>query len=419
MSKRPPSNALQPGMVINDRYEIVAKIGQGGMSSVYEVHDRALDNERLALKLYSCVDRDPTMLERFKNEARLTRRLLHPNIVRTFEFGETEHGIQFLILEFVEGKTLRQISRESKLTIIECVDILRQIASAVDYSHSEGVLHRDLKSENILLKPDGTVKISDFGLARAVRPDVRLTAENEVVGTPLYMPPELIQGKDSDKRADIYALGILAYEMATQNFPYFSENWFELANKVIREQMPPFADEQNFPDWYESLAFRAAAKEPEKRFSSGRQLIDFMDSQGGLKIVESISRSLEILPPPTERSWAPVLVSFCAVIFLALTVGFVSLSVSTSTEAGTLSPTVVRPSPQVEVAAPALPPNPVQSEGAGLRIQPRQFDRPDDEPPREIPIWKLKQLLRERARGRRPFDEPRNEPRNGRPFPRK
>ncbi len=274
---------LEPGSLINQRYEVVRTLGAGGMGTVVQVIDRSLENEVIALKILnpSLVSEQVTFA-RFRNEVLIARQLTHPSIVRTYDFGKTEQGYFYISMEYVEGKSLHRKIYErggNKLTFDEIISILLHVLEALSYAHKKNVIHRDIKPDNILLSETGEVKVSDFGLARTNSLDKGLTATGETVGTPAYMAPEQIRSEPIDGRVDIYALGVTAYEMVVRRRPFVAEAWFDLATKHLTEPFPTFNEEiEGIPSWYESFILTCTQKNREDRFSSAEEALKVLES---------------------------------------------------------------------------------------------------------------------------------------------
>lgn len=270
------------GTLVAGRYELVEKIGSGAMSVVFRAIDRRLENELIALKLFSPNFSDPERFaERFRNEVQITRLLTHPNIVRTFDFGTTEQGQHYITMELVEGFTLEQFMNAQThhgFPTEEIVRILHDVCQAIGYAHCEGVVHRDLKPANVLIASDGDIKITDFGLARMFELDQRMTQTGECVGTPLYMAPEQVQDHEVDPRTDIYALGILAYQLATGELPFEQGSWFDLASKIVNDPIPPLPL-KHVPEWYAEFVQKATAKCPDERFGSAAEVVELLRQQ--------------------------------------------------------------------------------------------------------------------------------------------
>lgn len=269
------------GTLLAGRYEIEEVLGRGGMAAVFGVRDMALDRELCALKIL-----DPKLCEeildqeRFRQEVLISRKLTHPNIVRTFEFGQLATGQKFVVMEHVRGKSLETLLAEhpAGIPISAITPILIEVARAMAHAHDHGVVHRDLKPGNILVSHSGDVKIVDFGLARSRELQAKLTQAGECVGTPLYMAPEQVQGEIVDHRVDIYALGIIAYELASGVPPYEADAWFQLASQIISQPLPRLGRRSSsIPNWFDEFIRKASAKNPAERFQSMLEAADFLE----------------------------------------------------------------------------------------------------------------------------------------------
>ena len=202
-------------------YEIRETIGQGGMAAVYKAHQPSLDRV-VALKVISAhLASETEFMERFRQEALASARLTHPNIVIVHDFGE-DGGVPYLVMEYVEGTTLSELLDDA-LSPERAQNLVDQIAAGLDYAHSRGVVHRDIKPQNVLVTPEGRVVLADFGLARIMESAKRLTMTGGIVGTPEYMSPEQAAGRPTDQRTDIYALGVILFEMIVGSRPYTAE----------------------------------------------------------------------------------------------------------------------------------------------------------------------------------------------------
>lgn len=282
-SSHPQEFLFEPGTVIAGRYEVVGQLGKGGMGLVLRVIDHALDNEPAAIKLlYPHHVTDQVLFARFRNEVLVARQLAHPNIVRLYDFGSAGGGYYFISMEYVQGYSLKDrihSPHHPPLDFPEICRILYEVGSGLAYAHRKGVIHRDIKPDNILLTPGGDVRISDFGLARTMQLDKGFTQTGETVGTPCYMAPEQISGKKVDGRADIYSLGIMAYEMATGERPFEDDSWMILAKMHLSEPMPKFARATGLPEWFEQFVIESAAKKPEERFQTADEWCETLLSQ--------------------------------------------------------------------------------------------------------------------------------------------
>jgi eukaryotic-like serine/threonine-protein kinase len=301
------------GTLIAGRYEITRKLGAGAMSAVFVARDRELGNHQYAIKIFNAqaAENGPE-LERFKQEVIVTRKLTHPNIVRTFEFGSLPNSQYFIVMEIVEGKTLHELIHAPEgLPFIDLLKYLEQIASAMDYAHKEGVIHRDLKPANILISTDGVAKVADFGLALSSEIKMRLTQTGQTVGTPAYMAPEQLYGRLIDNRTDVYALGVVAYEAATGELPFSATDWYQLASRITNEKVPQIHKSFGVPSWYDQLVQKATSKEPEKRFNTAGEFAEIIKAhlenknQLTQKRREKNKKDLISEPPP----WLLALIS--------------------------------------------------------------------------------------------------------------
>ena len=224
------------GMCLNGRYRLDAQIGAGGMSTVYRAFDTTLER-RVAVKLmHREIASDSDQLERFRREARSVAQLSHPHIVGWIDAGE-EDGRPYIVFEYVEGETLKdRIRRMGRLPVDEAIAYSIEIARALGAAHARGIVHRDIKPQNVLVDAEGSAKVTDFGIARSL--DRRRTADGRVLGTTDYVSPEQVLGHDVDGQSDIYSLGVVLYEMLTGEVPFHGENQVSVAIKHVREDMP-------------------------------------------------------------------------------------------------------------------------------------------------------------------------------------
>lgn len=273
-ARRSPTD-LVPGYVLGGRFEIQRVIGSGGMGLVFQAHDRELD-ELVALKVLKpdMISSDPSLLERFKQEIRVARRVTHRNVVRTYDIGDME-GIKFISMEYIQGMTLKQLIRKrGALPIGVGVRIAKQTASGLAAAHHQGVVHRDIKPQNIILTPASEVKIMDFGIARPVDKG-GMTETGLIIGTPDYMSPEQVQGKkDLDHRSDIYSMGVVLYEIFTGILPFAGESSIAVAMKHVQEDpAPPRSINQNISSALELIIVRCMRKDPAKRYQKVEDLL--------------------------------------------------------------------------------------------------------------------------------------------------
>ena len=263
---------IEKGQKINDRYEIIKSIGEGGMANVYLAYDTILDR-RVAVKiLRGDLSNDEKFVRRFQREALSASSLTHPNIVEMYDVGE-DNGIYYIIMEYIEGKTLKQlIKKRGALTLSEAIDIMLQITDGISEAHNSYIIHRDLKPQNIMIKEDGTIKITDFGIAMALN-STQLTQTNSVMGSVHYLPPEQASGKGSTIRSDIYSMGILFYELLTGSLPFKGDNAVEIALKQMRDQIPSVRKKNpSIPQSVENVIIKATAKNPKNRYSDSKEM---------------------------------------------------------------------------------------------------------------------------------------------------
>ncbi|MDD2942766.1 MAG: serine/threonine-protein kinase [bacterium] len=267
----------QNKQLIAGRYELVERMGEGATGVVYLVVDRVLNNEFVVLKLlHPDLAKDERSYIRFRNEALLARKLAHPNIIRIYDIGQAGDGFYFISMEYVDGITLaeRIADTTEKISFNECLEILLEIAKGLEEAHSQQIIHRDLKPANVLISHKGEIKLVDFGLARKFEKEHDLTTAGVCVGTPSYLSPEQIQGENVDFRTDLYALGILAFQMATGKLPFTADSWFELAEKHIKTKLPsPRQIDPNIPKWFEDFVTRLTNKDPNERYASTNEVV--------------------------------------------------------------------------------------------------------------------------------------------------
>ncbi len=261
--------------IINERYELGKRIGRGGMADVFIAHDRLLDR-RVAIKvLFPEFAIDPNFVERFRREAQAAANLNHPNIVNVFDWGK-HAGTYFIAMEYVEGRTLADILRSNgHLTSKQAAEIASEVAAALGFAHSAGLVHRDIKPANILIGTRGSVKVADFGIARALNSatESQLTQAGAVMGTATYFSPEQAQGAQPDPRSDLYSLGIVMYEMAAGRPPFGGDNPVAIAYKQVHDYPTPLNQVVvDIPRPYEAIIAKLLTKDPAVRYSSADAL---------------------------------------------------------------------------------------------------------------------------------------------------
>lgn len=284
---------IEPGIILNERYKLLKTLGEGGMANVYLAHDLILDRDVAVKVLRLDLQDDPDTVRRFQREAMATSELVHPNIVSIYDVGEA-HGQQYLVMEYVRGTDLKKyIVEHFPIPYQRVVEIMTQILSAVQLAHDHNIIHRDLKPQNILIDQDGTAKISDFGIAVALS-DNSMTQTNSLLGSVHYLSPEQARGSMPTKQSDIYALGIILFEMLTGTVPFEGDSAVSIALKHFQEEMPSVRDfDPRIPQALENVVIKATAKDPMNRYTSA----DAMSSD--LKTALSPARAHEekYVPP--------------------------------------------------------------------------------------------------------------------------
>ena len=263
---------LSKGQKINDRYEIIKTIGEGGMANVYLANDTILDRKVAIKVLRGDLSNDEKFIRRFKREALSVSNLSHPNIVEVYDVGE-EDGNYYIVMEYIEGKTLKQLlQKRGALTLNEVIDIMTQLTDGLAHAHEAYIIHRDIKPQNIMIEDNGLVKITDFGIAMALN-STQLTQTNSVMGSVHYLPPEQANGKGSTVKSDIYSLGILMYELLTGSVPFKGDTAVEIALKHMKEKIPSIRKQNpTIPQSVENIVLKATAKNPKNRYDNVRDM---------------------------------------------------------------------------------------------------------------------------------------------------
>ena len=321
---------------IANRYEILSLIGQGGMADVYKAKDTIL-NRIVAIKvLRDKLSQDAMALVRFQREASAASRLSHPNVVDIYDVGEYE-GMHYIVMEFIRGRTLKElIAQRGALDVDEAIGIMKQLVSAINHAHENNIIHRDIKPQNVLVKDDGTIKITDFGIAVA-NGSVQLTFNNTVMGSAHYLAPETTQGKEPNEQVDIYSLGIVFYELLTGKVPFTGKTPTEIAIKHLRKPMPFVRDfNPNIPQSVENIILKATAKNLSQRYVSCKEMLydlihcldpEYRDMKR-IKVNQNPSKELvkydnghldfeEDKPERNDkkkRNWIPVLMTTAAIV---------------------------------------------------------------------------------------------------------
>nr|MDQ6910819.1 protein kinase [Actinomycetota bacterium] len=279
------SHRVEEERVLVGRYRIIRPIARGAMAEVWEAQDETLGRAVAVKVLHSHLAEDESFLERFRREAIAAARLAHPNVVATYDTG-ADGAVAFIVMELVLGRTLRQVlSEEGPMNPRRVVDIGAQVADALNYAHRAGVIHRDVKPANILLCDDGRAKVADFGIAKAAIEAIEdatgtgasstkdLTQSGAIVGTAKYLSPEQVNGEPVDGRSDVYALGVVLYEMVCGRAPYSGDSDVAVAlQHLSASPLPPRQVRAGIPRSLEAVILRAMAKRPDDRYATAGQL---------------------------------------------------------------------------------------------------------------------------------------------------
>jgi serine/threonine-protein kinase len=312
-----PPQAQDPfvGRVIDGRYEIQARIGEGGMGVVYKARQISIDRVIAIKVLNPEMAQDPTWVQRFYNEAKACSRLQHPNTIRMFDFGQTQDSRLFMTMEFLDGISLRDATARGPIAPQRVIKILIQCCASLAEAHSIGIIHRDIKPDNVFLlnmagSPD-FVKLLDFSVAKLLEGDRMKTQAGVVFGTPQYMSPEQGRGLPLDARSDLYALGVLAFEMLTGNVPYNDDNPMTIIQMHLHGQVPPMP--QTIPYSVQTVVRRAMEKDPARRYQSAGEMMQHCQqvfaemNQGGVAVGGGGVPRTVIAPNAAQLQGQPVM----------------------------------------------------------------------------------------------------------------
>jgi len=285
---------------IGKRYRIVKLIGKGGMADVYLAFDTILKREVAVKVLKSDMSDDPVALERFKREAGAVTKLSHPNIVDVYDVGD-DGDKHYIVMEYVKGYTLKQlIKKRGPIPYKEAVWMMKQLAGALMEAHRNNVIHRDVKSQNVLIKDDGTIKLSDFGIAMASGA-MQITHKDSILGSVHYLAPEISKGKQASMQSDIYSLGIVFYELLTGDVPFKADNPVQVALKHVKENIPSVRSfDPNIPQSVENIILKATAKNVNERYKNIALMIQ--DLNECLKRARRNEPRAQIRNTPERRS---------------------------------------------------------------------------------------------------------------------
>ena len=268
-------STIKIGALVDGRYRINARIGHGGMAEVYEATD-IINKRKVAIKMIrEDVMKNPINLKRFQNEATIASSLSHPNIVKVYNHG-TVDGVPYIANEFIKGQNLKQVlDFRSSVPVEEAVDYMIQLASALDYAHSHGIVHRDVKPDNLYVMGDGTIKLGDFGIAQTDATSQITSKDSEIVGSVHYLAPEISQGKPASIQSDIYSAGVTFYELLTGHVPFDKDTPVNVAVAHIKEKFPPVKKYvPNCPKEIEKIIANATKKRLSERYKGADEFYD-------------------------------------------------------------------------------------------------------------------------------------------------
>ena len=342
--------------LLGGRYELDGIVGRGGMAEVYRARDIRLDRIVAVKTLREDLARDQTFQARFRREAQSAASLNHPSIVAVYDTGEDNTGgthVPYIVMEYVDGRTLRELLREDRRLLPErALEITDGVLRALDYSHRNGIVHRDIKPGNVMLTRDGKVKVMDFGIARAVSDaQATMTQTAQVIGTAQYLSPEQARGERVDARSDLYSTGCLLYELLTGRPPFLGDSPVAIAYQHVRENpVPPSRVDPEVPQWADAIVLRAMEKDPRDRYQSAAEMrADIQRALQGVPVAAprtaaygtatqrvgpatamatgamtgyQYGRDDDGYPPePTERRWLPIVLWIAGILVVLGVVG--------------------------------------------------------------------------------------------------
>ena len=297
------------GLILDNRYKIISKIGVGGMADVFKGEDTLLGRPVAVKILHSNFAGDDDFVARFKREAQAAGKLSHPNIVSMYDVG-FDQGYHYIVMEYIEGETLKEyITRHERLSIDNAVNFTIAIAEGLEHAHAMGIVHCDIKPHNVLITKQGRIKVTDFGIARAMNAGTTMMYTNSIMGSAHYLSPEQASGKPVNGSTDIYSLGAVLYEMLTGRVPYEGETPISVALKHVRERLiPPTRYNPSIPTLLEAAVIKALAKRPEDRFSNITEMIaalrmsqGFVNSNSGRRAPHDFGT--QVMTPVPETSY--------------------------------------------------------------------------------------------------------------------
>jgi eukaryotic-like serine/threonine-protein kinase len=331
MSSRPSSSMI--GTVLSGRYRLEAKLGSGGMSTVYLSRDETLDRPVAVKVMHREMSEQEDQLQRFRQEARAVAKLTHPNVVSVIDAGE-DGGHPYIVFEYVKGETLKQrISRVGALDTQEAIAYAIEVARGLSVAHARNMVHRDIKPQNVLIDEEGRAKLTDFGISRQLEED-GMTATGRVLGTTDYVAPEQAMGKGVDPRSDIYSLGVVLYEMLVGQVPFHADSQVGVAMKHVNEELPDV--QRRRPEASAAVALvveRATTKNPDERYQTVAEMIDDLETALEVEAARAGSTTgeatsvLETVPPPKRKLSGRGRWSWAAIVALLLVAGGALLAV--------------------------------------------------------------------------------------------
>jgi len=321
------------GTVLSGRYRLEAKLGSGGMSTVYLAGDETLDRSVAVKVMHREMSEQPDQLQRFRQEARAVAKLTHPNVVAVIDAGE-DGGHPYIVFEYVKGETLKQrIGRVGALDTQEAIAYAIEVARGLSVAHARNMVHRDIKPQNVLIDEEGRAKLTDFGISRQLEQD-GVTATGRVLGTTDYVAPEQAMGKAADPRSDIYSLGVVLYEMLIGQVPFHADSQVGVAMKHVNEELPDV--QRRRPEASAAVALvveRATAKNPDERYQTTAEMIDDLETALEVEAARAGSTTgeatsvLDAVPPPQRKLSGRARWSWAAIVVLLLVGGVALLAV--------------------------------------------------------------------------------------------
>jgi eukaryotic-like serine/threonine-protein kinase len=331
MSTRPSSSMI--GTVLSGRYRLEAKLGSGGMSTVYLARDQTLDRAVAVKVMHREMSEQEDQLQRFRQEARAVAKLTHPNVVSVIDAGE-DGGHPYIVFEYVKGETLKQrIARVGALDTQEAIAYAIEVARGLGVAHARNMVHRDIKPQNVLIDEEGRAKLTDFGISRQLEQD-GMTATGRVLGTTDYVAPEQAMGRATDPRSDVYSLGVVLYEMLVGQVPFHAESQVGVAMKHVNEELPDV--QRRRPEVSAAVALvveRATAKDPVERYASIGEMVEDLETALEVEAARAGSTTgeatsvLDAVPVPRRKLSQRARWSWAAIVALLLVAGAALLAV--------------------------------------------------------------------------------------------